>query len=240
MQMFAFTQEWLSALGAILLIDLVLAGDNAIVIAIVASHLPVHLQKRTIFWGTVGAIVVRTVMTVGATWLLTIPGLMLIGGLALIWIAYKLLVDQSEGDAHSPQVSNFRQAMKTILVADALMGIDNVLGVAGTAKAAGGGFDLVILGLLISVPIVVWGSRFVLSLIERFPLIIYIGAGLLAFTATKMILGEPLLTSRLELSRPLVVVAYVIIIGGVLLLGWWRARCAQQLSAQQAVVSTPK
>lgn len=117
---------WWSALLAIVLIDLVLAGDNAIVIALAARSLPGHLQKKAIMWGTVGAILVRSAMTVGVVWLLRIPGLMLVGGLGLVWIAYKLLADQCEGGHEGPVASTFWGAMKTIMVADALMGIDNV------------------------------------------------------------------------------------------------------------------
>ena len=182
---------WWSALLAIVLIDLVLAGDNAIVIALAARNLPKHLQKKAILWGTVGAIGVRTLMTLVVVWLLKIPGLMLVGGLGLLWIAYKLVADQGDGDEeHGPAASTFWGAMKTIVVADALMGIDNVLGVAG---AAHGAMDLVVIGLLISVPIVVFGSTVVLKLVERFPIIIWLGAGVLAYTAAKMVVGEPLL-----------------------------------------------
>ena len=144
--------EWLSALLAIVLIDLVLAGDNAIVIALAARKLPSHLQRRAVVWGTVGAIAVRSVMTIGVVWLLEIPGLMLVGGLGLVWIAYKLLVPDGNGHDANPGADTFWGAMKTIVIADALMGVDNVLGVAG---AAHGSFGLVVIGLLISVPIVV-------------------------------------------------------------------------------------
>ncbi|MCX7227256.1 MAG: TerC family protein [Burkholderiales bacterium] len=168
-----FSAPWWSALMAIILIDLVLAGDNAIVIALAARNLPAQLQKKAIIWGTVGAIGVRAVMTVGVVWLLQVPGLMLVGGLGLVWIAYKLLADQGGSEHEAPVVSTFWGAMKTIVVADALMGVDNVLGVAG---AAHGAFELVIIGLLICVPIVVFGSSVVLKLVERFPAIIQIGA----------------------------------------------------------------
>jgi len=183
---------WWSALLAIILIDLVLAGDNAIVIALAARSLPKHLQKKAIIWGTVGAIVVRSTMTVGVVWLLKVPGLMLVGGLGLLWIAYKLIADQDGHEEHGPAASTFWGAMKTIIVADALMGIDNVLGVAG---AAHGAFDLVVIGLLISVPIVVFGSTMVLKLVDRFPAIMYIGAAVLAYTAAKMIVNEPFLSN---------------------------------------------
>src|ERR1700712_2102070 len=187
-----FSTAWLSALLAIVLIDLVLAGDNAIVIALAARKLPPHLQTKAIVWGTVGAIVVRSVMTVGVVWLLKIPGLMLIGGLGLVWIAYKLLTPDESGAGHDGTATTFWGAMKTIVIADALMGVDNVLGVAG---ASHGSFGLVVIGLLISVPIVVAGSTLVLKPVGRFPIIIYIGSGVLAFPAAKMIVSEPLLDS---------------------------------------------
>lgn len=216
---------WFSALLAIILIDLVLAGDNAIVIALAARNLPQHLQKKAIMWGTVGAIAVRSAMTVGVVWLLKIPGLMLVGGLGLLWIAYKLLADD-QGDEHDgPVASTFWGAMKTIVVADALMGIDNVLGVAG---AAHGSFDLVVIGLLVSVPIVVFGSTMVLKLVERFPIIIQAGAAVLAFTAGKMIVGEPVLKGYLAgedaTHTAMRWVIYAVAVAGVLGAGWWANR----------------
>lgn len=216
---------WWSALLAIILIDLVLAGDNAIVIALAARSLPPDLQKKAIFWGTVGAIGVRGAMTMCVVWLLQIPGLMLVGGLGLLWIAYKLLADTGEGDEHGPVATTFWGAMKTIVVADALMGVDNVLGVAG---AAHGAWDLVILGLLISVPIVVFGSSVVLKLVERFPIIIKLGAGVLAFTAAKMIVGEPLLDSVFDADSQALArwATYAAAIVGVLGAGWLSQRKA--------------
>ncbi|QHI98998.1 YjbE family putative metal transport protein [Xylophilus rhododendri] len=224
-----FSAPWWSALLAIILIDLVLAGDNAIVIALAARRLPQHLQKKAIVWGTVGAIVVRSAMTVGVVWLLKIPGLMLIGGLGLLWIAYKLLADQGhdDGEEHVGGVTTFWGAMRTIVIADALMGIDNVLGVAG---AAHGAFDLVVIGLLISVPIVVFGSTMVLKLVQRFPAIIQIGAAVLAFTAAKMIVNEKLLDAFFGGEGTQQQVAYwavcVLAIVGVLGAGWLKTRRA--------------
>ena len=212
---------WWSALAAIILIDLVLAGDNAIVIALAARNLPLHLQKRAILWGTVGAIAVRSAMTIGVVWLLKIPGLMLAGGVGLLWIAYKLLADDGGHEEHGPVASTFWGAMKTIVVADALMGIDNVLGVAG---AAHGAIDLVIIGLLVSVPIVVFGSTVVLKLVERFPVIIQAGAAVLAFTAAKMIVGEPLLDEVFDPHAAARWATYGVAIAGVLLAGRWAAR----------------
>jgi YjbE family integral membrane protein len=218
---------WWSALLAIVLIDLVLAGDNAIVIALAARNLPPDLRAKAVIWGTVGAIAVRSVMTLGVVWLLQIPGLMLVGGLGLLWIAYRLLADQDEGD-HGPAASTFWGAMKTIIVADALMGVDNVLGVAG---AAHGAMDLVVIGLLVSVPIVVFGSNVVLKLVERFPAIIQLGAAVLAFTAAKMVVHEPWLApvfgADADLSSTQSVTrwaVYLAAVAGVLLAGWWNTR----------------
>ena len=221
-----FSTPWWSALLAIILIDLVLAGDNAIVIALAARNLPPHLQKKAVMWGTVGAIVVRSVMTVGVVWLLQIPGLMLAGGLGLLWIAYKLLADQSGDEHDGPVASTFWGAMKTIVVADALMGVDNVLGVAGAAQ---GSFDLVVIGLLISIPIVVFGSTMVLKLVERFPIIIRLGAAVLAFTAAKMIVNEAWLADIFqgEWGTPARWATYAVAVAGVLLAGSWAERRAK-------------
>lgn len=212
-----FSAEFFSALAAIIVIDLVLAGDNAIVIALAARGLPPHLRKRAILWGTFGAIAVRTAMTLIVVWLLRIPGLLAIGGVLLIWIAYKLLIDNEGEDAHAEGgASTFFGAMKTIVIADALMGLDNVLAVAGAAQ---GSFVLVVLGLLISIPIVIWGSHLVLKLIERYPAIVYIGSGVLALTAVKMVTSEPLLRDYVAAYPLVVTLAYFIIVPGVLLGG---------------------
>lgn len=229
-----FSPAWFSALAAIVLIDLVLAGDNAIVIALAARNLPSHLRKRAIIWGTVGAVVVRSSMTMAVVWLLKIPGLMLVGGLGLVWIAYKLLAPQHESGEHGPMATTFWGAMKTIIVADALMGVDNVLGVAG---AAHGSFDLVVIGLLVSVPIVVWGSTMVLKLVDRYPAITFIGAGVLAFTAAKMIVSEPLLDAFYDPNAIARFATYTVLVAGVLAAGWWAAR--RQRDAAAAAQSEP-
>lgn len=216
---------WWSALLAIILIDLVLAGDNAIVIALAARNLPAEHQNKAIMWGTVGAIVVRSAMTVGVVWLLKIPGLMLVGGLGLLWIAYKLITDTSEDEHEGSGATTFWGAMKTIVVADALMGVDNVLGVAG---AANGDFMLVVIGLLISIPIVVLGSKLVLRLVEKWPVIIHLGAAVLAFTAAQMIINEKLLDPIFDGGETINLLArgatYLMAIAGVLGLGWWATR----------------
>jgi len=220
-----FSMPWWSALLAIILIDLVLAGDNAIVIALAARNLPAEHQNKAIMWGTVGAIVVRSAMTVGVVWLLKIPGLMLVGGLGLLWIAYKLITDTSEDEHEGSGATTFWGAMKTIVVADALMGVDNVLGVAG---AANGDFMLVVIGLLISIPIVVLGSKLVLRLVEKWPVIIHLGAAVLAFTAAQMVINEKLLDPIFDGGETINLLArgatYVVAVAGVLGLGWWATR----------------
>jgi YjbE family integral membrane protein len=190
---------FLMALLTIIVIDLVLAGDNALVIGLAARNVPKHLQRRVIFWGTGGAIAIRIAFTLGIVWLLKIPGLMLIGGLLLIPVAYKLMFP-SDGAGHGEGAKNasFWAAIKTIIVADALMGVDNVLGVAG---AANGSFLLVVLGLLISVPIMVWGSTLVLKLVDKHPWIVSVGAGVLIWTALQMILDEKLIAPYLPANN---------------------------------------
>ncbi len=221
--------EALSALLAIVVIDLVLAGDNAIVIALAARSLPAPLQKKAIVWGTAGAIGVRAAMTIVVVWLLMVPGLRFLGGLALIWIAWKLLApSDGEPGAHANAVDNFWGAMKTIVVADALMGLDNVLAVAGAAK---GSFVLVIIGLLISIPIVVWGSTLILKWVDRFPAFVYVGAAVLAWTAAQMMLHEPLLAAHLHERGTLRIAANVVVVAGVLLAGWLGARKRRAVAA---------
>lgn len=189
--------DFLSGLFAIVLLDLVLAGDNAIVIALAARSLPPHLQKKAIFWGTFGAVAVRVALTGIVVYLLKLPGLMLAGGLLLLPIAWKLL----KHDDHDPNItpaSGFWSALRTIIVADALMGMDNVLAIAGAAK---GHMLLVVLGLLISIPLVVWGSTLILKLINRFPVVIYIGAAAIAWTAARMITHDQLVSPWFD-ARP--------------------------------------
>jgi YjbE family integral membrane protein len=209
-----FSPVFWSALLSIIIIDLVLAGDNAIVIGLAARKLPKHQQKQAIIWGTVGAIVIRMIATLTVVWLLEIPGLLVIGGALLVWIAYKLLMDD-KGHDNIQAGSSFWSAIKTIVIADALMGLDNVIGVAG---AAHGHFELVVIGLIISVPIMVWGSTLILKLVERFPIIITVGAGILAYTASKMIMEEKMWHSFFENNPVIKWGLTLIVIAGVLLI----------------------
>ncbi len=209
--------QFFSALLAIVVIDLVLAGDNAIVIALAARKLPPHLQRRAVLWGSVGAVVVRSLMTMAVVWLLKIPGLLLAGGALLLWIAVKLMVPSNDhGEDGVDASTTFVGAMKTIVIADAVMGVDNVLAVAG---AAHGSYLLVVLGLVISVPIVVWGSTLLLKLTERFPSIVMLGAGVLAFTGVKMAMSEPLLKPWVADLGNLSLLVYAVGVGAVMLIG---------------------
>jgi len=224
-----FSTSFLLPLATIVVIDLVLAGDNALVIGLAARNVPPALQRRVILWGTLGAIVVRVLFTLGIVWLLKIPGLMLAGGLLLLPVAWKLLqpIARDEGDTAAAK-HGFWGALKTIIVADALMGVDNVLGVAGAAQ---GSFLLVVLGLLISVPIMIWGSTLVLRLVDRHPWIVTAGAGVLIWTAVQMILDEPVLAPWLpahswfdELSGAVLTAA---------ILGAWLLRLRQRRRAAE-------
>ncbi len=180
--------EWFSAMLSILMIDLVLAGDNAIVIGLAARNVAKEQQKLVIGLGTIGAIIIRILATLAVVWLLAIPGLLLFGGLLLLWIAYKLMTNKKKHRITAK--TSILSAIGTIVIADAAMGLDNVLAVAG---AAHGNFTLVIIGLVISIPIVVCGSTIILRLSQRFPWIITIGGGVLAYTAASMITSEPYL-----------------------------------------------
>jgi YjbE family integral membrane protein len=225
------TPEYWSALMAIIVIDLVLAGDNAIVIALAARSLPKEHQHRAIVWGTVGAIAVRTSLTVGALSLLKVPGLMLAGGILLVWIAYRLLSGDDGGQEHDvAPAASFWAAMRTIVIADAVMGLDNVLAVAG---AAHGSVLLVVLGLLISIPLVVWGSTLILHLMRRFPGLLYVGGAVLAWTAVKMITGEPFMKELLQERRGAVSALYLLVVGGTLAVGWLRNRRATTQKTMQ-------
>jgi YjbE family integral membrane protein len=221
--------EFLTALLAIIVIDLVLAGDNAILIGLAARNLPKHQQKKVILWGSIGAIAIRIVATLAVVWLLEIPGLHLVGGLLLVIIAYKLLVDDNDhGDVKAGD--NFWAAIRTVIIADALMGLDNVLAVAG---ASHGNMLLVVIGLLISVPVVMWGSTLILKWIDRYPIIVTIGAGVLAWTASKMIVGEHFLSGIF--ANDFVKYGFeILVVAGVIGLAKYMQAKAAKLKAEQS------
>lgn len=218
-----FSPEWFTALLSIIVIDLVLAGDNAIVIGMAARNIPKVHQNKVILLGTAGAIVIRVVSTIAVAWLLKVPGLLLAGGLLLFWIAYKLLTEKNDEHQIAAK-SNLWGAVQTIIVADAVMGMDNVLAIAG---ASHGSIPLVITGLLISVPVVVWGSTMFVKLVQKFPVVIYIGSGVLAFTAAKMILHEPILKPAVEVLAEGKWLLAALAVTGVLFAGFRKSRAEQ-------------
>jgi YjbE family integral membrane protein len=181
---------WLSV-GQIILIDILLGGDNAVVIALACRRLPPALRNKGIVWGVVGAVVARIVLIAFALQLLALPFLKIVGALLLFWIGVKLMLPEDE-DEHGKLDggTTLWSAVRTVIIADAVMSLDNVIAVAAAAK---GHLGLVVFGILVSVPIIVWGSKFVLALIDRFPLVITLGAGLLGWIGGGMLLGDAVL-----------------------------------------------
>lgn len=179
-----------AALGSIILANVLLSGDNAVVIALAARSLPPHQQKKAIFFGSAAAIVMRIALTLLAVKLLTLPYLKIVGGIALVYIGVSLLKEEDEGaaDDGGGAQSGMLTAIRTILVADLVMSLDNVLAVAAAAK---GDTLLLVLGLGISIPLIIFGSTLLLKVMERFPIIITIGAALLGFLAGEMTLTDP-------------------------------------------------
>ena len=187
--------EWLTALAVIIFIDLILAGDNAVVIALAARNLPSHLQKKAVFWGTFGAIAARIILVFGVLWLLKIPGIAAVGALFLFGIAYRLMTDRSNRSGKS--ADSFAAAIGTIVVADTVMSLDNILAIAGAAR---GDYWLVAIGLLISIPIMVWGSVTILRWLERYPRLVWGGGGVLFLTAARMLLDDKWVKEKIPLE----------------------------------------
>ena len=198
---FLMELNWL-AVGQIILIDILLGGDNAIVIALACRNLPAHLRLRGILWGTFGAIAIRVVLIAFAVSLLEMPYIKLVGGILLFWIGTKLLSDQSDhGDIAGSE--KLLAAIKTIIVADLVMSLDNVIAIASAAEQAGEHqLLLVIFGILVSIPIIVWGSTLVLRLMQKLPAIITMGAALLGYLAGGMIMSDLALRSMVQVYLP--------------------------------------
>jgi YjbE family integral membrane protein len=180
-------QFWV-AVVQIIIVDILLAGDNAVVIALACRNLPPHLQKKGIFWGVFGAIALRIVLTAFAATLLTLPWLKIVGGLALLWIGIKLLLPEHDSEHEIEGSTNLWGAVRTVIIADFVMSVDNVIGVAGAAK---GNFALLVFGLVVSIPLVVVGSKIILRLIERWPIVIVAGGALLGWIAGDLIATDP-------------------------------------------------
>lgn len=210
--------DFIVALMQIMMVNIVLSGDNAVVIALAARNLPARQQKLAVLWGCGGAIALRIVLTVVAVALLKIPFLQFFGALLLVWIAVKLLIEDDEGGAHHHAHDSMFGAVKTILIADVVMSLDNTLAVAGVAK---GDWSLLIAGLVLSIPLIVFGSTVIMKAIDRFPIIVYIGAGLIAYTAGEMIDSDqaiqPYLPSIFHGTVYLAIALTVCVIG----FGWW-------------------
>ncbi len=221
-----FSPAWFSALASIIVIDLILAGDNALVIGLAARNVPPAMQRRVIVFGTAGAIVIRALLTFVVVWLLKIPGFLLVGGLALVYIGWKL-THSGDRDPHANVAAktSVRGAVQTICIADAVMGVDNVLAVGG---AAHGSMLLVVIGLAVSVPIVIWGSTLVLKWVERYPAITWLGAAVLGWTGAKMIASEPILAGFLHGQPVLRGILYVVIVGGLVTPPLYRSLRAPQ------------
>jgi YjbE family integral membrane protein len=204
-------------------VNIVLSGDNAVVIALAARSLPPLQQKKAIFWGSGAAIVMRILLTIFAVKLLTLPYLKLVGAALLIWIGIQLLLPE-DGEENISSSDHLMTAIKTILLADLVMSLDNVLGVAAAAK---GSMPLLIIGLAISIPLVIFGAQMLLKIMERFPIIITIGGGLLGWVAGEMAVGDPAIKEWVNANLPILhTIGPVVGVAIVLLVGklWGRSK----------------
>ena len=186
LQQFQGTDFWIGLLK-IIWINIILSGDNAVVIALAARSLPPDQQKKAIFWGTAAAVILRIVLTVVAVKLLALPYLQIVGGLLLLWIGVQLLGDEDDGEGESREHGSLGAAIRTILIADLVMSLDNVIGV---AAAANGNVTLLVIGLAIAIPIVIFGSTLMIKLMERFPIIITLGAALIGWVGGETIASD--------------------------------------------------
>jgi len=219
LEMFSSPQFWVDVFK-IIAIDLLLSGDNAVVIALACRNLSQQQRKKGILYGVIGAIGLRVILTFFAVSLLTLPFLKLIGAFLLIWIGVKLILpdEDAHGEGHIKADSHLWGAVKTIIVADLVMSLDNVIGV---AAAAHGNALLLIFGLLVSIPLIAWSSQLVLKLIDRFPVIIYAGGALLGYVAGEMLVTEVMFSSLFENHYLWYQVIPIIGAITVLLIGWW-------------------
>jgi len=221
LEMFATPQFWVDVFK-IIVIDLLLSGDNAVVIALACRNLPPHQRKKGIMYGVGGAIGLRIVLTFFAVTLLSLPYLKLIGAFLLLWIGIKLILPEEEHSADNIKAdTRLIGAIKTIIVADFVMSLDNVLGVAAAAK---GNVWLLVFGLVISIPMIAWSSQMVLKLIDRYPFIIYAGGALLGYVAGEMLVSEALFATVVEARHylhwliPVFCALLVLVVGRWLLL----------------------
>ncbi|TMU83579.1 TerC family protein [Bacillus sp. BHET2] len=202
------------ALLKIVAIDIILSGDNAIVIAMATRRLPKDLQNRAIFWGTAGAVILRIFLAAIIVYLLQIPYVHLMGGILLLWIAYQVLVEGDE-EANIKSHSGLRQAITTIIIADAAMSLDNVVAVAG---AAHGHIGMIALGVFISIPIMIFGSKAIVKILERYRWIAYLGAGILAYTAGDMIVSDEKFLNLINIEHGVITTCITIFLTAAILL----------------------
>ena len=184
------TPEFWIGLMKIIWINIILSGDNAVVIALAARSLPPHQQRMAVLWGSGAAVAMRIALTVVAVQLLALPYLQIVGGLLLLWIGVQLLGDEDEGEGEAKEHGTLGAAIRTILIADLVMSLDNVIAVAAAAK---GSMTLLVLGLAISIPLVIFGSTLMIKLMERFPIIIVLGAGLIGWVAGETMISDAIL-----------------------------------------------
>jgi len=210
--------EYATSILLIIGIDLILGGDNAVVIAMASRNLPEHKRNTAIVLGTTLAIIVRVFLTATVVFLLKIPFLQFVGGCLLLWISFKLLVEKDNAPKKVKSETSLWKAIQTIVIADIVMGLDNVIAIAGAAE---GHLSLVIFGFLVSVPIIILGSKFILYSMERYPFLLYIGAALLAYTAGKMLAAEErmqFLYDSIPSARsflPFLTALFIVLFGGV-------------------------
>lgn len=193
------TMETFFVFMEIVMINLLLSGDNAIVIAMAGRRLPVEQRRKAVWWGAAAAILLRCLLTLGAIALLHIPFLQTAGAVLLLIIALQLLLDNKEKSEHMKAASTLAGAVWTIVVADFVMSLDNVLAVAAVAK---GDTVMLIIGIVMSIPIIIWGSSFIMRVLDRLPGLLYLGGALLGYTAAEMILGDPGIKSYIHLLQP--------------------------------------
>jgi len=179
--------EYLSILISIIVVNLLLSGDNALVIALASRGLPPRQKRAAVIWGGIGAVGLRIILTMGAVWLLTVEYLQLAGGILLLWVAVKLAADNHDAVEELEAPRSLSGAVKTILIADLVMSLDNVVAIAGVSK---GNVAILVVGLAISIPIIIWGSKLIGLLMERWPLIIVAGAAFLGWTGGEMVIAD--------------------------------------------------
>jgi YjbE family integral membrane protein len=216
---FGSPQFWVAAME-IIVINILLSGDNAVVIALACRNLPPKQRKLGIFWGVIGAVVLRVLLTFFAVSLLRLPYLQLVGAALLVWIGIGLIAEEDDGEHDIEASDKLIAAVKTVIVADLVMSLDNVIGVAGAAK---GSLMLLIFGLVVSIPLVVVGAQLIMKIIERFPILIIAGGGLLGYLAGEIAIEDTAVKPWIGANAPvlhyLAPVAGIIIVVGI---GWWK------------------